>query len=140
MTIACRRRTVQFARYLLQNKSSNWPHPNQNQEGKRAEDGFFLPITSTPTLGDLTEVKLVGWVEGCQVTEETLAGKKKRGLMRQMSPQSLARRNPAANLHRRTSRALTTSGPRAIILAKSFAVPVEPFQKPAEVVTSDKSF
>ena len=36
------------------------------------------PVTSTPTLVAPKDVKLIGWIEGGRVMEETSAGKKER--------------------------------------------------------------
>ena len=118
--------------------------PNlQNQERKIAqEDVSASTVTSTPTLEDLKEVKLLGRVERERVPEETSVIKKKR-------PDESPKPSKKKSNSKPTSDDLKSLNDKwaqrfvrfeAMILAKSFAVPVEPVQKPAEVVTSDEPF
>ena len=100
------------------------------------------PVTSTPTVVDPREVKLLGRVEGGWVTEETAAGKKKRS---DESPKPSKKKSSS----KPTSEDLKSLDDKwaqrfarfeAKLLAKSFTVLVELVQKPAEVVTSEKPF
>ena len=106
---------------------------------------------ATPTLVDPSHVSVLGKVEGekANVKPETMpAGKKKK---RSVSPKSSPRssKKKPSTSSRPSSEDLKNlddkwaerfSRLEAMLLSKSFAVPVEPVVKPAEVITSQKPF
>ena len=108
-------------------------------------------FSPTPTLADPSHVSVLGKVEGEKANvkpETTPAGKKnKRSIFPKPSPRS-SKKKPSTS-SRPSSEDLKNlddkwaerfARPEAMLLSKSFAVPVEPVVKPAEVITSQKPF
>ena len=99
------------------------------------------PVSATPTLMDPSQVTVMGREEGVKAgnsTETTPAGRKKRP---DESPKPSNRKSSSKHtssdlksLDKKWSQRFAR--PEAMLLAKSFAVPVEPVKKPAAVVTS----
>ena len=103
------------------------------------------PTSATPTLVDPSEVTLLGRVhnERAASVEFTPAGKKKK--RSDNSPKSSKRKSsskPKAYDLKSLDEKWFERFARleAMLLSKSFAVPVEPVKKPSSVVTSDQPF
>ena len=103
------------------------------------------PVCATPTLVDLSQVNVLGRVEGEKAgkkIESTPAGKKNqpdesKKPTKKKSSSSKPTSDDLKNLD--DKRAQRSARPEAMLLAKSFAVPVE-LVKPATVVTTDQPF
>ena len=110
----------------------------------------MVSSSPTPTLVDPSHISVLGKVEGEKaiVKPETMpAGKKKRSDSPKPSPRS-SKKKPSTS-SRPSSEDLKNLDDKwaerfarleAMLLSKSFAVPVEPVVKPAEVITSQKPF
>ena len=103
------------------------------------------PVSATPTLVDPSDVTLLGWVEGekaAKSKETTPAGKKKRS---DDSPKP-SKKKSSSKLTSDDLKSLDEKWSQrfarleTMLLAKSFAVLVEPVKKPTAVVTSDQPF
>ena len=103
----------------------------KGKEQKKMVDAS--PVTSTPTLLHPTEVKLLGWVEGGRVNEETSAGKKMRSDESPKHSKKKSSRKPTSEDLKSLDDKWAQRFARleAMLLAKSFTVPVEPVQKSA---------
>ena len=117
-------------------------------EEQRQEIGLVLPY---PTLVDPSHVSVLGKVEGQKANvkpETTPAGKKKtrsdspkpspRSSKKKPSPSSRPSSEDLKNLDDKWAERFARL--EEMLLSKSFAVPVEPVVKPAEVITSQKPF
>ena len=105
-----------------------------------------VSVSPTPTLVDPSQVSVLGRVDGEKTIKksETPAGKKKRA---DDSPKPSRKKSKSSNKPRSDElRDLDEKwGERfarleAMLLSKTFAVPVEPVKKPSSVVTSDQPF
>ena len=111
------------------------------RKGKEQKMVSASPVSATPTLVDPSQVNVLGRVEGekaARSAETTPAGKKKR-------PDEFPKPSKRKSSSKLTSDDLksldnkwaqTFARLEAMLLAKSFAVPVEPVKKPAAAVTS----
>ena len=111
------------------------------------KDKKTVSASPTPTLMDPSQVSVLGRVEGekaVKKSETTPVGKKKRS---DESPKA-SKRKPSSRPSTVTEDLKSLDDKwaecfarlEAMLLAKSFAVPVEPVVKPAEVITSEKPF
>ena len=117
---------------------------------RKSKDKKLVLSSPTPTLVDPSHISVLGKVEGekANVKPETMpAGKKKRSDSPKPSPRS-SKKKPSTS-SRPSSEDLKNLDDKwaarftrleAMLLSKSFAVPVEPVVKPAEVITSQKPF
>ena len=118
---------------------------------RKNKDKKMVSSSPTPTLVDPSHVSVLGKVEGEKATvkpETTLAGKKtKQSDSPKPSPRS-SKKKPSTS-SRPSSEDLKNLDDKwaerfarleAMLLSKSFAVPVEPVVKPAEVITNQKQF
>ena len=143
-TTAFSRKTVLSVESLHQsNYSNSQPPPTENKEKK------LVSSSPIPTLVDPSHGSVLGEVEGEKANvrpETTPAGKKKK------------RSDPPKSSHRSSKKKPSTSSRpssedlknlddnlaekfarlEAMLLSKSFTVPVEPVVKPAEVITNQK--
>ena len=112
----------------------------RTREGKEQKKTVSAsPVSATHTLVDPSEGKLLGRVEGAAKTTETpSAGKKKRPDKSPKPSKKKSSSKPTSDdlrsLDDKWSQAFVRL--EAVLLAKSFAVPVEPVKKPTAVVTS----
>ena len=139
-TTAFSRKTALFVKTLHQSRSSNYqPPPTEN--GRTKTRNWFRP----------PHVSVLGKVEGekASVKPETMpaAKKKNRSDSPKHSPRS-SKKKPSTS-SRPSSEDLKNLDDKwaerfarleAMLLSKSFAVPVEPVVKPAKVITSQKPF
>ena len=113
-------------------------------EQKKAVTDY--PPSATPTLVDQSQVTLLGQVEGERSTsiEASPAGKKKKKRSddspkpSKKKSSSKPRSDDLKSLDEKWSERFARL--EAMLLSKSFAVPVEPVKKSSSVVTSDQSF
>ena len=144
-TIAFSTETVVFVKALPLNRSTNsLPPPRENVETKRSRfRPPLLPLSQTLH----TSVSVLGKVEGGKAVQPktTPAAKKKKC---SDSPKPSASKKKPSTSSRPSSHqnlddkwAERFSRLEAMLLAKSFTIPVEPVVKPAaEVTTSQKPF
>ena len=118
---------------------------------RKNKEKKMVSSSPTPTLVDPSHVSVLGKVEGEKANvkpETTPAGKKnKRSVSPKPSPRS-SKKKPSTR-SRPSSEDLKNLDDKwaerfarleAMLLSKSFAVPMEPVVKPAEVITSQKPF
>ena len=118
---------------------------------RKNKDKKMVSASPTPTLVDPSHFRVLGKVEGEKAVVQpvtTPAGKKKkRSDSPKPSPRS-SKKKPSTS-SRPSSEDLKNLDDKwaerfarleAMLLSKSFAVPVEPVVKPAEVITSQKPF
>ena len=102
------------------------------------------PLPDMLTHMDLSEITLLGRVDRGQssTTEKTPAGKKKRPEEYSKPSKKKSSSKPTVDNLKSLDHKWAQRFARleAVLLAKSFAVLVEPVQKPAEVVTSERPF
>ena len=118
---------------------------------RKTKEKKMVSSSPTPTLVDPSHVSVLGKVEGEKAIvkpETTPAGKKKRrSVSPKPSPRSSEKKpstssRPSSEDLKNLDDEWTERFARleAMLLSKSFAVPLEPVVKPAEVITSQKSF
>ena len=118
---------------------------------RKNKEKIMVSSSPTPNLMDPAHVSVLGKVEGEKANvklETSSAGKKnKRSISPKPSPRS-SKKKPSTS-SRPSSEDLKNLDDKwaekfarleAMLLSKSFAVPVEPVVKPAEVITSQKPF
>ena len=102
------------------------------------------PASATPTHMDPSDFTLLGRVHKESAVESTLASKKKKRADESPKPSSnkksssKPRSDELEDLDEKWSECFARL--EAMLLSKTFAVPVEPVKKPSSVVTSDQPF
>ena len=120
------------------------PSKSRKECGEQKKTATETTSSATPTLVDPSDVTLLGRVHSGKPSsvESTPTGKKKKGS--DTSPKS-SKRKPSSKPTSEDLKSLDDkwserfSGLEALLLAKSFAVPVEPV-KPSTVVTREHVF
>ena len=119
--------------------------PTYSTKKEKEQTVSACPVSATSTLMDPSEVTLLGQVEGekaGKTTENSSSDKKKR-------PDEFPKPSKRKSSSKPTSDDLKSLDNKwvqrfarleAMLLAKSFAVPVEPVKKPAAVVTIYQPF
>ena len=146
-TTAFSRKTALFVKLLHQSRYSNYQPPPTENERAKTRNWFCPPL---PLLSWTLHTS-VFWVEGEKANvkpETTPAGKKKkRSDSPKPSPRS-SKKKPSTSSKPSSEDlknlddkwAARFARLKAMLWSKSFAVPVEPVVKPAEVITSQKPF
>ena len=103
------------------------------------------PVFATPTLMVPSQVSVLGQIQGEKAgksTETTPAGKKKGPDESSESRKKKSSSKPMSSDLKSLGKKLSQRFARleAMLLAKSFAVPVEPVKKPSSVMTSEQPF
>ena len=144
----CLRKTALYVKLLHQSRSNNWPPPPTEKEKNKDKK----TVSASPTLVDPSHVSVLGKVEGEKAVvqpESTPAGKKKKKRSNSPKPSPRSSKKKPSTSSRRSSEDLNNLDDKwaerfarleAMLLSKSFRVPVEPVVKPAEVITSQKPF
>ena len=131
------RKLVLCARLSLQSRSNNFQPPPTERKNRDKKKVSASPLSWTLH-------KLVcwdGWMERRLLTSLKPLLARRKELTTHPSP--AVRRNPAANPGLKDLDEKWTehfARLEALLLSKTFAVPVEPVKKPPSVVTSDQSF
>ena len=141
------RKTVTFAKALPLSRFCDWPPPTFRE--RKSKEKKLVSSSPAPTLVNPSHMSVLGKVEGHKVLqpETTPAAKKSK---RSDSPKPSASKKKSSTSSRPSADDLKKlddkwaerfSRLEAMLLAKSFTVPVEPVVKPAaEVTTSQKPF
>ena len=118
------------------------PTYRTSKEKEQKQTVSASPVTATQTLVDPSQVNVLGWVEGGKAdkkTETTPAGKKKRP---DKSPKPSEKKSRSSKPMTNDLKILDDKWAHRfarlepMLLAKSFAVQVEPVKKTAAVVSS----